>query len=990
MQYLPKTLLATSLALALSAVLIPAAHGCQQAPCGKAAAADGRASGLDGNGHLQAVTLPGREGFDYVRLQHGVQFRAGGVTKNVIFYGPDTVRVNANLGKNHWTSRSLVVVDQPGQVAFTLEQGADTLTIKSAKLRIAIDRKTGALTFMDGAGRVYTRESAQPQSVKQVEMAGAPTYEVENRFTLKPDEAIFGFGYSDSDAINRRNQDLLLVQTNLGIVIPVMMSSERYGILWDTYSKMRFKDDAAGARLWAESAPGGVDYYFMGGRSMDDVVGAYRRLTGDAPMYPKQAFGLFMSKERYETQDRLVEVGQTFRKERFPLDYIVQDWQYWGSDKDGSWSGMTWDPVRFPNPRAMTDSLHKMNMKLMVSIWPSVGNDTALGRELDQHGLRFEPLHWISQKARVYDAYSSKGRQIYFKHAKAGLFDNGVDALWMDGTEVEVGSAAWDAAKNEEDIKGLGRNALGDFARYLNPYTLLTTQGTYDGQRATSDKRVFTLTRSAWAGAQRTAAASWSGDIFANWDTLRKQVAGGVNVTITGNPYWTQDTGGFFVQRDFPGGEKNPAYRELFARWFQYAAFNPIMRVHGTDIEREPYIFKTLDPEVYQSLLGAVQLRYRLLPYIYGLSAKVTSDHYTLMRALPMDFATDKATYGIDDAFMFGPSLLVHPVTRPMFRIQPPPPATIPADFLRTPDGQPGLAGQYFEGRNFETPKGQVVDKVIDHVWPAPPLATIPAGLDKLDDFSVRWTGTLEAPEDGEYDIGVEGDDGYRLFIDGARVIEDWQNGGKRLATTRQTLRKGQRIKLTLEYFQATSDRSVRLAWRTPSAMRTLTANKPAVDTTMRTYLPQGAGWYDFWTNQRHAGGQTVARDTPLDTVPLYVRAGAILPLGPVMQYATEQPDAPYEIRIYQGANGSFTLYDDDNETYAYEKGQSARTTLAWNDQTRTLSIGARKGSFPGMVRGRTLKLVLVDEANGKGIADAQATRTVRYDGKPLAVKFGR
>jgi alpha-D-xyloside xylohydrolase len=944
---------------------------------------------MDKNGHLLSVPFAAPDGFGYVRLQHGVQFRIGGVMKSVIFYGPDTVRVNANLGENYWTSPSIVVVGKPARVAFELEGRADKLTIKSARLRIAIDRKTGALRFMDGAGRLYTRESEQPHTVKPVEIAGTPSYEVENRFTLKPDEAIFGFGYTDSDAVNRRNQDLLLVQTNLGIIIPVMMSSERYGILWDTYSKMRFHDGPDGTRLWAESAPGGVDYYFMGGRSLDDVVGNYRRLTGAAPMYPKQAFGLFMSKERYPTQQRIVEVAETFRKERFPLDYIVQDWQYWGSDKDGSWSGMRWDPLRYPDPAGMTERLHKLNLKLMVSIWPSVGNDTELARELDQHGLRFEPLHWISQKARIYDAYSPLGRQIYFKHAKSGLFDKGVDALWMDGTEVEVGTAAWDAAQNEADIKALGNSALGDFARYLNPYTLLTTQGTYDGQRATSNKRVFTLTRSAWAGAQRTAAASWSGDIFSSWETLRKQVSGGVSVTVTGNPYWTQDTGGFFVSRDFPGGEKDPAYRELFARWFQYGAFNPIMRVHGTDIEREPYIFKTLDPEVYKSLLDAAHLRYRLLPYIYGLSAKVTSDHYTLMRPLPMDFAEDRTTYGINDAFMFGPSLLVHPVTRPMYRIQPPPPATIPADALRTPDGQPGLAGQYFEGRNFEVPKGHVIDKVIDHSWPAPPLATIPAGLNRLDDFSARWIGTLEAPEDGEYEIGVEGDDGYRLFLDGAVVLERWENGGKRLASTRRALRKDQSIKLTLEYYQASSDRSLRLAWRTPSAIRALDETKAVTDSSLRTYLPKGAAWYDFWTNQRHEGGQSVVRDVPLDIVPLYVRAGAILPMGPVLQYATEQPDAPYEIRIYPGADGSFTLYEDDNETYAYEKGQSARVELGWNDKARTLAISARKGRFPGMAKGRTLNLVLVDQANGKGIGTAKATQVVHYGGKPMVVKFG-
>lgn len=651
---------------------------------------------------------------------------------------------------------------------------------------------------------------------------------------------------------------------------------------------------------------------------------------------------------------------------------------------------MTWDPVRFPDPKGMADSIHKLNMKLMVSVWPSIGNDTALARELDQYGLRFEPLHWISKKARVYDAFNPKGRQIYFRHAKSGLFDQGVDALWMDGTEVEVGSAAWDPVKNEEDIKSLGHNALGDFTRYLNPYTLMTTQGTHDGQRATSNKRVFTLTRSAWAGAQRTAAASWSGDIHASWDTLRKQISGGVNVTVTGNPYWTQDTGGFFVQRAYPAGEKNPSYRELFARWFQYGAFNPIMRVHGTDVEREPYLFKTLDPQVYKSLLDTVHLRYRLLPYIYGLSAKVTNEGYTLMRPLPMDFTDDKATFGINDAFMFGPALLVHPVTRAMYRIEAAPPATIPAAYLRTADGQAGLAGQYFEGRNFEAPKGQVVDTTIDHAWPAPPLATIPAGLGSLDNFSARWTGTLEAPEDGEYQIATEGDDGTRLFLDGELAIDNWKNGGKRLLSVRKSWHKGQRVSVKLEYFQGTMDRNLRLAWRTPSVIREQKEDKPALDLTVKTYLPKAAGWYDFWTNQRHDGGQTVARETPLDIVPLYVRAGSILPMGPVVQYATEQPGAPYEIRIYPGADGKFTLYEDDNETYNYEKGQSASYTLAWNDAARTLTIGARKGSYPDMVKRRTFNLVIVDEANGKGIESGRASKSVIYAGRSMVVRFNK
>ena len=947
-------------------------------------------TGLDANGHLASVLTGQSSAFTFVRLRNGVQFRVNGVTKNLIFYGPETVRVNANLGANYWTAPSIAVTERPAAIPFSLQETTDTLSLIGTRLRIEISKATGAVRFLDGTGKLYTEEKASdPETLKKLTISNAPTYEAQNTFTLRPDEAIYGFGFTADDASNRRGADLLLVQTNVGIIIPVILSSRRYGIMWDTYSQMRFKDGADGASLWAESAPGGVDYYFMAGATPDDVIRDYRALTGDAPMYPKQAFGLFMSKERYKTQAQLLDVARTFRREQFPLDYIVQDWQYWGSDKDGSWSGMTWDPTRYPDPAGMARQLHDMHLKLMVSIWPSIGNDTALAHELDAHGLRFAPLHWISKHARVYDAYSPLGRQIYFKYVKSGLLDKGVDALWMDGTEIEVSSAMWNAVDNIRDTKALGSNALGDFTRYLNPYSLLTTKGTYDGERATSDKRVFTLTRSAWAGAQRTAAASWSGDIFANWKTFKQQIAGGVDVTVTGNPYWTNDTGGFFVP-GYPGGEKNAAWRELYARWMQFATFNPIMRIHGTDVEREPYIFKTLDPQMYDSLRKSVDLRYRLLPYIYSLSWKITSDGYTLMRPAMMDFPDDRGLDHVDDSFMFGPSFLVHPVTRAMYHVEAPPPATVPAEALHTPDGQPGLAGQYFEGENFETPKSRFVDAKIDHTWPDPPLADIPAGLSSLDHFSARWQGTLTAPEDGEYELGLEGDDGYRLIVDGKTLVDNWSTGAARYRSATVTLRKGQQVPITIEYFQGDGNRSLRFGWRLPSERAAMQSGDHSIDLKVATYLPKGSDWFDFWTNQRFHGGQTVTRDTPLDILPLYVRAGSIVPMGPYLQYATQSPGAPYEIRIYPGADARFTVYEDDNETYAYEKGQRATYDLVWNDRARTLTVGARKGSFPNMIRQRRLNFVVMGAASGAGAAPIAAGKSVLYAGKPATVSFAR
>jgi alpha-D-xyloside xylohydrolase len=940
-------------------------------------------SGLDAAGQLSvAVTAAAGQEFAFERLDHGVQLRVGGVVKNVLFYGPATVRVSANLGRTHTQQPSLAVVAKPAPVSFRVEEGPDALSIVSDRLRIVVAKRTGALAFFDAGGRALTRERAEdPCELREVAFSGQPSYEVRHSFTLAPDESLYGLGQYNRPYMDYRGQDVLLVQTNIGIVVPFLVSTRRYGVLWDIYSKMTFKDDASGATLWAESAPAGVDYYFVAGDTMDGVIAGYRALTGAAPMFPKAAFGLFMSKERYPTQQRVLDVVREFRRVGFPLDYIVQDWQYWGGDKDGTWSGMIWNKERFPDPAGWLRTLHdEEHVKLMVSIWPSIGNDTALARELDAKGLRFGPLHWISKQARIYDAYSAEGRAIYFKHIKRGLLDVGVDALWMDGTEVEVGGACHDAAEVERDIKNLGRNALGDFTRYLNPYSLVTTQGTYEGQRATGNRRVLTLTRSAWAGQQRYAAMPWSGDTTASWETFRNQIAGGINVAMAGLPYWTQDTGGFFV--NFPEGEKNPEYQELYARWNQFAIFNPVYRIHGTNIEREPYLFKTRAPELYASLLDAARLRYRLLPYIYSLAWQTTANSYTLMRGLPMDFPDDPRVRKTDDAFMFGPAFLVHPVTRAMFHQSAPPPATIPAEALRTPDGRRGLAVQYFSGVDFEQAAGSAIDEKLEHAWPGPPLANPPPGLSGFEQFSARWEGTMIAPEDGEYELGAEYDDGVRLFVDGKRLVEDWSFGPKRYRGARITLSKDQQVGLKVEFHQGGGERYFRLGWRKPSDLRALAGSKKEIDSTLETYLPAGAEWYDFWTNRRFAGGQVIVRDCTLGSFPLYVRAGSIVPTGPDVNYANERPDAPYEIRIYPGADATFTLYEDDNETYAYEKGQHATCQLIWNDSARTLHIGARQGSFPGMTLTRELRVVVIDPTG------TDKAKQVRYAGDAIALEF--
>jgi alpha-D-xyloside xylohydrolase len=947
-------------------------------------------TGLDKAGQLQPVAAaPSASGFSSTKLENGVQIRVGGLVKNVLFYGPETVRVSANAGRTFDPKPSLAVVAKPAVVPFQLKDAPATLTIASAKLHIVVDKKTGALTFQKPDGTEITRERTEnPTEVKEVTISGAPSYEVKQTFTLSPDESLYGLGQYNDRYMDYRGQQVLLVQTNIGIVVPMLVSTKRYGIMWDNYSKTIFKDDANGASFWAESAPEGVDYYFLAGANMDAVMAGYRNLTGWAPMFPKQAYGLFMSKERYKTQDELLDVVRNFRKDGFPLDYIVQDWQYWGGDKDGTWSGMIWNKDRFPDPAGAIKTLHDdLKVKLMISIWPSVGNDTELAHELDAKGLRFEPLHWISKKARIYDAFSPEGRAIYFKHIKKGLLDVGVDALWMDGTEVEVGTACHDARRVEADIKSLGKNAMGDFTRYLNPYSLETTKGTYEGQRATGNKRVLTLTRSSFIGQQRYAALPWSGDTTASWKTFANQIAGGINVAMAGQPYWTQDTGGFFIPGGFRNGaEMNAEYQELFARWHQFAIFNPIYRIHGTNIDREPYRFRDSAPEFYKSLREAAMLRYELLPYIYSLAWMSTAEGYTMMRGLPMDFPDDTKARKLDDEFMFGPAFLVHPVTRPLLHASTSaPPATVPPEVLQTPDGKPGIAVEYFQGTNFDKPASKTIDPKVDYTWPGPPLTDWPAGLTGGDKFSGRWEGTITAPEDGEYEIGVEGDDGFRLWLDGKLVAEDWRSRARLYKGAKVTLKKGQKVAVKIEYFQDTLDRALRLAWRTPSESAPQ-GGKPAQ--AVETYLPAGAEWYDFWTNERFTGGRTVSRPCPLDILPLYVRAGSIVPFGPDVQYATEKPDAPYEIRIYPGANAKFTIYEDDNETYNYEKGQRATYDLSWNDATRTLTIGARQGTFPGMVAKRQLNVVLAAPGKNAGLSAPADAKTILYTGQPAEVKF--
>lgn len=932
---------------------------------------------------LAAGTAFADDAFQCRPTETGLQIKAGNLTKTVEAYGDKgrTLRVTTNLnGVSHAKHPSISVIAKPVKAEFTLKQDSDaSVTFASPAITVKVEKATGALTFTRPDGKVILAEkSGVRPEIKEVTISNAPTYEVRQTFTLKPDEAVYGLGQAIRPYLNYRGQEILIVQANIPAYTNVLTSSNDYGILWDICSQSIFKDDRNGMSIWSESAPAGVDYYLMTGDDLDGVVSEYRMLTGDAPMFPRQAYGFFMSKERYSSQKELIGMVESFRKDHYPLDFIVQDWQYW-TDRDGNWTSMTWDPERYPDPKAMCDTIHNdLHAKILISIWPTVGLDCDVGRELKSKNLLFDPPHWIRQ-GRVYDAYSQEGREIYFKHVKKGLLDVGVDATWMDGTEVETRSACHNQRDMIRDIKENGINAMGDFTRYLNSYTLMTTKGCYEGQRASSDKRVFTLTRSAWAGQQRFAALSWSGDTTASWARLKEDIVGGLSASLSGLPYWTQDTGGFFS-----GGFRGinvPEYQELLARWNQFAIFNPVYRWHGTGFSKEPWRFKDIAPDAYNSYLSAAKLRYRLMPYVYSLGWMTTKDHYTMTRPLVMDFPDSPGAATNESQFMFGPAFLVQPVTRSLIQASRPRPPVIDASALTTPDGQPGVKIEYFNDERLRRKVSEAVEKVVDLSWPGPPLVNWPEGLRNGDHFSARLTGFITAPEDGKYEIGVSGDDGFRLWLDNKLVVEDWNSADARYKSTDVELKKGQKVAFRLDYYQNLYTRELKLCWRTPDELAKYTAEHN--DSEVKVTLPVGAKWFDFFTCELFDGGETLSCECPLDRFPLFVRAGSVVPFnGEDTEYATQKTSAPMEIRVYPGANAKFTLHEDDNETYAYEKGQFADIEFSWDDASSTLKIGARKGSYPGMDAARTFRATVVRD--GK----VSEGKTVQYNGNEVSVRL--
>ncbi|NII29303.1 DUF5110 domain-containing protein [Pseudoflavitalea sp. X16] len=781
------------------------------------------------------------------KTSHGVKTVIDAVEIDIRFYSPSTVRIMKWPAGKTFTKESLSVISEPQTTIFSVKQQANKLALKSEKVLVHLDLQNGQISFSDPGARVLLREQGKGALFTPFNDAGVNTFTVQQSFVLDKEEAIYGLGQQQAGKMVQRNLSLRMMQGNTDDYIPFFQSVKGYGVFWDNYSPTNFTDNAASTSFKSEVGDG-IDYYFMVGGNADGVIACMRNLTGQAPMFPLWTYGYWQSKERYKSQDELVAVVKKYRELGIPLDGIIQDWQYWGNNY--LWNAMEFLNPEFYNPQKMVDDVHGLNAHLIISIWSNFGPQTKPYQELDKAGALLPFTTWpesgvekwppqldYPSGVKVYDAYNPAARDIYWKYLQAGLFLLGIDGWWMDSSEPDH----LQAKPGDFDSKTF----LGSFRKVRNAFPLMTVGGVYQHQRAqTSAKRAFILTRSAFAGQQRYGANTWSGDVVASWKALHNQIAAGLNFSLSGIPYWNSDIGGFFLWQ-FPKKLNDPEYRELYVRWLEFGAFCPMMRSHGEGAPREIYQFGKKGDKAYDAIEKFIRLRYRLLPYIYATSWEVTANQSSMMRALMMDFAHDKNAWDINDEYLLGKSLLVAPVTRPMY-----------------------------------------VKPVIN----------------------------------------------------------------------------GRDTSLT-EDFSAIKSKDV--------------------------YLPGGTNWYDFWTGAPFAGGQKVTKETPLDIIPLFVKGGSILPIGPDVQYAEEKKWDNLELRIYPGADGKFVLYEDENDNYNYEKGVYSTITFHWNDKKRELTIQDRQGAFSTMPAERTFNIVMVNAGKGAGEQLTNAPdKRITYAGKKMIVKL--
>ncbi len=890
------------------------------------------------------------------------------------------IHVTAVEGNKFSESQSLIAVSRVRPLPeFTVESENDTVTLSTSALRVRVVAETGEVIFADVKGRtILAEKQGGGRSFENVTVDGKPYYAVRQQFESVEGEALYGLGANQTSFMNLKGKDADLFQYNTMAVTPFIISSANYGILWDNYSRTRFGDireydnisslrlydrdgnegaltatykdrsdshkifdvrkeqeinyqfipdlkrfpqgydlntgtvtwegslesDTTGlhkflftsagyARLWVDNellfdrwrqcwnpssnrfdlmmeqgrrynikiewTPDGgesfialkylkpadqndqarisfysevadqIDYYFISGESMDEVIRGYRDVTGKAPVMPEWAMGFWQSRERYTRQDELLSVVGEYRKRHIPIDNIVLDWQYWPIDK---WGDHEFDPERFSDPAGMIATLHdSLHTHLMISVWAKYYVGTENYERMNSRGWLYKynvdlgRKDWLGYVSTFYDAYNAEARQEFWRQINDKLYSKGVDAWWLDATEPDICSNL----PMDERKMLMNPTALGPSSKYFNAFSLMQAQAVYDGQRATSPgSRVFILTRSAFAGLQRYSAANWSGDIAARWHDMKAQIPCALNFSMSGIPYWTMDIGGFAVESRYYNarGETLEEWREMMTRWFQFGAFCPLFRSHGQYPYREIYNIAPENHPAYRSMVYYDILRYRLMPYIYSLAGKVYNDDYTIMRGLAMDFPDDKKVFDIDDQYMFGPSILVSPVT----------------------------------------------------------------------DFKAR---------------------------------------------------------------------------------------------SREVYLPEGAGWYDLFTGEFYEGGKSINVSAPYERIPLFIRAGAVIPFGPEIEYTSEKREDPVTLLIFTGTDGDFVLYEDEGINNNYEKGAFSVIPVTYSEADHSVTIGDRQGVFDGMITDRLFRIIEVSPGKSLGSDfDAIPYKEIKYDGSSLKVSL--
>lgn len=890
--------------------------------------------------------------------------------------------VKSSATKTFSDEKSLIMLPSNNSVPFEVKEDDKQLVILSQGYSVKVSKKTAKVQFCDSLGNIIAQEKSEGgKMLEPVKIEGVKGYAMQQVFESPDDEALYGLGQHQANEINYKGKNEELFQYNTKVSIPFIISTKNYGILWDNYSLSRFGDPrpysnidqfklydkngveggltatyidnqqtnhvfiirkeniidyenletiknfpqgfnfnnakitwegeiespesgiywflgyyAGYTKLWIDGQlqfnkwrtawnpsvakfnvqmqkgekhqlkiewipDGGVSYiglkalspvddkeqknisfssemgdeiryYFVAGNSMDDVIGQYRKLTGKAQVMPKWAMGFWQSRERYKTQDELLNALGEFRKRHIPIDNIVLDWSYW---PENQWGSHEFEASRFPDPIGMVDKVHEENAHIMISVWPKFYINTENYKAFDAKGWIYKQAvkdsvsDWIKQGyiGSFYDAYNEEARELFWKQMDEKIYSKGFDAWWMDASEPDIlSNASIDYRKAL-----MNPTALGPSTKYFNAYALMNAKGIYEGQRSVNDSdRVFILTRSGFAGLQRYGAVTWSGDIGTCWEDMQAQIPAGINFSMAGLPYWTMDIGGFSVQKKFEnskeGSPERDEWRELNTRWYQFGAFVPLFRVHGQFPFREIYNLAPETHPAYQSMLYYNRLRYHLMPYIYSLAGMTYLNDYTIMRGLAMDFSNDNNVYDIDNQYMFGPYIMVCPVST----------------------------------------------------------------------YKVR---------------------------------------------------------------------------------------------TREVYLPVSQGWYNAYTGEFFEGGQKIVADAPYERMPLFLKAGAILTIGPEIEYTGQKDSEPITIIVYSGDDASFELYEDEATNYNYEKNKYSLIPIIWNEKDNTLTIAKRQGEYKGMVKDRVFNVIFASKDKKVNIdIKGVECQKVSYNGDEVIVPF--